>query len=176
MLSVDVPLLLVMVALVAACKTSGPERAAGLTVDASPAPRAAPSPPLTLADPMDPPIQRWRGDKPSGKVFIGVLTATVSNADRVVAGMKAGFRACYNRGLADNPTMSGAFGIAVEVGPMGEVIEARQMASNDLSRNVSEEVVGCFVRRVQAATFAPPEPEGSRARITITVTLDPSEE
>jgi hypothetical protein len=95
----------------------------------------------------------------------------VANAERVVSGMKAGFLGCYNRALAFDPTIDGAMGIDIEVGTRGEVIEARPMARNGIGRSLDDELVQCLVRRVQAATFLPPEPSGTRARLTTTVTL-----
>jgi hypothetical protein len=100
----------VVVALVAACKTADRRSAAG--ADVAPVPLAPPTPWPTFVGPMEGlPPPGWRGDGPRGKAQIGsveALEGTVSNAERVVAGMKAGFRACYNRGLAENPTIKGA--------------------------------------------------------------------
>jgi hypothetical protein len=45
------------------------------------------------------------------------------------------------------------------------------MARNGIGRSLDDELVQCLVRRVQAATFLPPEPSGTRTRLTTTVTL-----
>jgi hypothetical protein len=89
----------------------------------------------------------------------------VSNADRVVAGMRAGFRACYNKGLASNPDLQGSVRITAKIGPNGEVVSATPSGGAGLG----DEVVSCVVRRVQAATFS--APEGGGATIVIPVTF-----
>ncbi len=42
---------------------------------------------------------------------------TVVNAGSVVAGMSAGFRRCYNRGLRDDPKMTGSLRFKATIGP-----------------------------------------------------------
>jgi len=96
-----------------------------------------------------------------------VRGGSVSNADRVVAGMRAGFRACYNRGLASNPDLQGSVRITAKIGPNGEVLTATPNATGTLG----EEVVNCVVRRVQSATFAPPEGGGATIVIPVTFAL-----
>lgn len=104
---------------------------------------------------------------PTGNAQIGgaaVLGGAVANASAVVAGMSAGFRRCYNRGLAEDPNMKGSVRITAKIGPNGEVLSATPSASG-----LSGTVVGCVVARVQSAQFAPPE--GGGATITIPVTF-----
>ena len=96
-----------------------------------------------------------------------VRGGSVSNADRVVAGMRAGFRACYNRGLASNPDLQGSVRITAKIGPNGEVLTATPNATGSLG----DEVVNCVVRRVQSATFAPPEGGGATIVIPVTFAL-----
>jgi hypothetical protein len=91
----------------------------------------------------------------------------VSNADRVVAGMRAGFRACYNKGLASNPDLQGSVRITAKIGPNGEVASATPSGGAGLG----DEVVNCVVRRVQSATFAPPEGGGATIVIPVTFAL-----
>src|SRR4029453_1679392 len=48
---------------------------------------------------------------PKGNASVGgaaVSGGTISDASRVVAGMRAGFRACYNRALQENPDAQGS--------------------------------------------------------------------
>jgi hypothetical protein len=107
---------------------------------------------------------------PQGNANVGaaeIRGGQVSNAERVVAGMKAGFRACYNRGLASNPDLQGAVKITAKIGPNGEVASATPSGGGTLG----DEVVACLVRRVQSATFNPPEGGGASIVIPITFVL-----
>src|SRR5215468_10587328 len=107
---------------------------------------------------------------PQGNANVGtaeIRGGQVSNAERVVAGMKAGFRACYNRGLASNPDLQGSVKITAKIGPNGEVVSATPAGGAGLG----DEVVSCLVRRVQAANFNPPEGGGASIVIPITFAL-----
>jgi hypothetical protein len=107
---------------------------------------------------------------PQGNANVGsaeIRGGSVSNAERVVAGMKAGFRACYNRGLASNPDLQGSVKITAKIGPNGEVISATPAGGAGLG----DEVVQCLVRRVQSANFNPPEGGGASIVIPITFAL-----
>ena len=106
---------------------------------------------------------------PKGNATPGTaeVRGQVSNADRVVAGMRAGFRACYNRGLATNPDLQGSVRITAKIGPNGEVLSATPGPAGSLG----DEVVNCVVRRVQAATFSPPEGGGATVVIPVTFAL-----
>lgn len=105
---------------------------------------------------------------PTGSAAVGgaaVSGGTVSNAARVVAGMRAGFRACYNRGLQENPDAQGSIRLTIRVGPGGEV----QGVSAAPSGNLPASVVGCVQARASAAQFAPPE--GGSAVVVVPVTF-----
>jgi hypothetical protein len=107
---------------------------------------------------------------PKGNANVGgaeVRGGSVSNADRVVAGMRAGFRACYNRGLASNPDLQGSVRITAKIGPNGEVLSATPSGGGGLG----DEVVSCVVRRVQSASFSPPEGGGATVVIPVTFAL-----
>lgn len=104
---------------------------------------------------------------PTGSAQIGganVVGGSVANASAVVAGMAAGFRRCYNQGLNEDPNMKGSVRITAKIGPNGEVLSASPSGSG-----LSPSVIACVVRRVQSATFAPPE--GGGATIVIPVTF-----
>jgi hypothetical protein len=105
---------------------------------------------------------------PQGSANVGgaaVSGGSVSNASAVVAGMAAGFRRCYNKGLQDDPTMKGSVRITAKIGPNGEVLSASPSGGGGLSPGV----VSCVVARVQSAQFSPPE--GGGATIVIPVTF-----
>src|SRR5882724_7984179 len=92
---------------------------------------------------------------PKGNANVGgasVSGGTVGNASRVVAGMRAGFRACYQRGLADNPDAAGAVTLTIRVGPGGEV-----QSVSASSGSLPASVVSCVKARAQAAQFDAPE-------------------
>jgi hypothetical protein len=89
----------------------------------------------------------------------------VSNAARVVAGLRAGFRACYQRGLAEAPDASGSIRLMIRVGPGGEVSGVTATSSGGLP----PAMVSCVQARARAAQFD--APEGGAAVITVPVTF-----
>jgi hypothetical protein len=105
---------------------------------------------------------------PKGNASVGgaaVSGGTVSNASRVVAGMRAGFRACYQRGLAENPDAAGSIRLTIRVGAGGEVAGVTASQSGSLPASV----VSCVQARAQAAQFD--APEGGSAVIAVPVTF-----
>ena len=105
---------------------------------------------------------------PKGNANVGganVSGGTVSNASRVVAGMRAGFRSCYQRGLAENPDAAGSVTLTIRVGPGGEV----QSVGGGGSGGLPASVVACVKARAQAAQFD--APEGGSAVISVPVTF-----
>lgn len=105
---------------------------------------------------------------PKGSAAVGGAAVTgggVSNASRVVAGMRAGFRACYNRGLATTPNAQGNVRLTLRVGPGGEVQSVTAAATGTLPSSV----VACVRSRASAAQFAPPT--AGTATITVPVTF-----
>ena len=104
---------------------------------------------------------------PVGNASIGgasVVGGSVANASAVVAGMQAGFRRCYNKGLQEDPNMKGSVRITAKIGPNGEVLSASPSGSG-----LSGTVISCVAARVSSAQFAPPE--GGGATIVIPVTF-----
>jgi outer membrane biosynthesis protein TonB len=105
---------------------------------------------------------------PKGNASVGgaaVSGGTVSNASRVVAGMRAGFRACYQRGLAENPDAAGSIRLTIRVGAGGEVAGVSASQSGSLPASV----VSCVQARAQAAQFD--APDGGSAVIAVPVTF-----
>lgn len=93
---------------------------------------------------------------PTGNASVGgasVAGGTVGNAASVVAGMRAGFRACYNRGLATNPDASGKIDLKLRIGPGGEVNGVAAATSGNLPASV----VDCVKSRARSARFSPPD-------------------
>jgi hypothetical protein len=104
---------------------------------------------------------------PVGNASIGgaaVSGGNVANASAVVAGMAAGFRRCYNKGLQEDPSMKGSVRITAKIGPNGEVLSASPSGGGGLSGTV----IGCVTARVSSAQFAPPEGGGATVVIPVT--------
>lgn len=104
---------------------------------------------------------------PVGNAQVGgasVSGGNVANASSVVAGMSAGFRRCYTRGLAEDPGMKGSVRVTARIGPNGEVLSASPSGGGGLSGSV----IGCVVQRVQSAQFAPPDGGGATVVIPVT--------
>jgi Vault protein inter-alpha-trypsin domain/von Willebrand factor type A domain len=148
---------------------------------ASPAPPAASPAPGTAGGGLSG-IGSTGGDKSSGSGGIGsaqvagprgnanvggvaVSGGTVSNAARVAAGMRAGFRACYQRGLQENPDAQGSVRLTMRIGPSGEVVAVAPSPAGSLPSSV----VACVVSRAQRAQFD--APEGGAATIVVPVTF-----
>lgn len=105
---------------------------------------------------------------PTGNASVGgaaVAGGTVGNASSVVARMRAGFRACYNRGLQSNPDASGRISLRIQVGPGGEVTGVAASSSGNLPASV----VNCVKGRARSARFSPPE--GGVAVVSVPVTF-----
>ncbi|MBK8939692.1 MAG: AgmX/PglI C-terminal domain-containing protein [Polyangiaceae bacterium] len=108
---------------------------------------------------------------PKGNVRIEGATVTggdVSNASAVVAGMAAGLRRCYNRGLNEDPTMQGSLKLNVAVGPNGEVLSATPVGVKGLSGTVAS----CAAAVASSRSFD--KPGGGSATITIPVSFMPA--
>ena len=104
---------------------------------------------------------------PKGNASVGganVSGGSVANASRVVAGMKAGFRNCFNRELASNPDAQGTIRLTIKVGPGGEVQNVTAAPSGNLGS-----AVDCVKARARSAQFDPPE--GGSAVVVVPVTF-----
>jgi outer membrane biosynthesis protein TonB len=105
---------------------------------------------------------------PRGSASVGdaaVAGGSVSDASRVVAQMRAGFRACYNRGLAENPDIEGKIALSIKVGPTGQV----SSVSATKTGNIPVSVVDCVKARATSATFA--APQGGAAVVQVPVSF-----
>jgi hypothetical protein len=91
----------------------------------------------------------------------------VANAENVIAGLRPGFRACYNRGLANDPTMDGCVTLRVHIAPEGSVGTTDAVVKDGLSPSV----VGCLEELLRRAAFDPPG--GSGATINVPITFIP---
>jgi hypothetical protein len=87
----------------------------------------------------------------------------VSNAERVIAGLRPAFRRCYEQGLDKDPSMSGDVTVRARVRATGEVDSTTVMSQNGLSPGVT----ACIRRKIETAEFD--KPAGSNATIDIPV-------
>jgi len=105
---------------------------------------------------------------PKGSASVGGANVTggiVGNAARVVAGMRAGFRNCYQRGLAESPDAAGSMSLSIRVAEGGEVAGVVPSPSGNLPASV----IACVVARAGAAQFDPPQ--GGSVIITVPVSF-----
>ena len=80
--------------------------------------------------------------------------------------MRGDFRACYNDGLKRDPTMQGHVMLSLIIGPAGDVASVVPSSVD----GIADDVVDCMLRRVKAAVFPPPGPNGTTLRIPIYLT------
>jgi len=79
--------------------------------------------------------------------------------------MRAGFRNCYQRGLAENPDAQGSIRLTIRVGATGAVTGVTPAPSGSLPASV----IACCVARASAAQFEPPD--GGSATIAVPITF-----
>ncbi|HEY6560549.1 MAG TPA: AgmX/PglI C-terminal domain-containing protein [Polyangiaceae bacterium] len=97
------------------------------------------------------PVQKGTGRR--GVASVGNIQApeSLDNAARVVAGMRASFRACYNRALQTNPVAHGVVRVRAQIAAGGEVTAAKATPSAAFPPLL----IPCVEARVRAAQFAP---------------------
>lgn len=106
-----------------------------------------------------------------GTVSVGELSrggASVPDAEAVVSGMATGFRACYQRGLAEDPGARGELRLTVRIGADGRVLSAALGGGSGLSTTV----LSCVQARAKSAAFSPLL-DGDRATIAVPLTFRP---
>jgi hypothetical protein len=104
-----------------------------------------------------------RGNANMGDV--SVAGGQVTDASRVVAQIRAGFRACYNKGLADNPDIEGKIALNIQVGPTGQVSSVTATKTG----NIPDSVLDCVKARASSAMFSPPQ--GGTAVVQVPVSF-----
>ena len=97
-------------------------------------------------------------------VSSSVAGGAISNAARVIAAMRPAFRACFQKGLDQNPDAQGSIRLAIKVGPGGEV----SGVSATPSGNLPPGVVDCVTTRAKRAQFDPPEGGASVVNVPVT--------
>lgn len=92
-----------------------------------------------------------------------VATVKVSNADRVIAGLRPKFRKCYTDGLANDSSQQGALMVRVKIAPTGEVASVTVTSNTGLSADVAS----CVAKKVQNAQFDAPGGTGSTLDVPV---------
>ena len=100
---------------------------------------------------------------PLGSVNIGAskTTPTLPDADVMMARNRWRFRACYNKMLAADPTISGSVSFAVDIDAGGEVTSAKADKTT-----ISSSLTSCVSGALRAMKWA-----GTGAKVTLTVPM-----
>ncbi len=108
-------------------------------------------------------VKEVRG--PTGDAQMGPIAGggAVSDAERVIAGLRPGFKSCYNKGLANDPSMAGKIILAIKVQPNGDVENVTKAGGSGLS----SEVETCIMNKAKHASFT----AGGGATIQVPVTF-----
>ena len=134
---------------------------------------SAPEPKSTVATlgAFGPPPAAAAATNASGAAPVQVLLSSVlvaaggpANAQRVVAGMRAGFRNCYRRELADNPLAEGDVELTLSVDRQGAVSDVTEIHTGNLRTTAR-----CMIARARAAAFDPPGKSPSVIRFRATL-------
>ncbi len=105
---------------------------------------------------------------PKGRTFLApprVGGGVLPNAEAVMAGLRAGFHRCYQRGLDDYPDASGGVRLTLHVGPNGEVQGVDAVPSGGLPGSI----VSCMQSRASVARFE--SPQGGSALVVVPVSV-----
>ncbi len=111
---------------------------------------------------------------PPAEISIGAIAQSVpiSNAERIVAGMRARFRRCYQTALRDGADAarkpSGTMKLSIKVGADGAVTASDAVENAGLPSSV----VDCIVRAAKLAQFDPPE-GGKTSTLIVPLRMDP---
>ncbi len=103
---------------------------------------------------------------PTGEASMGAVStsAPVANAERTIAGLRPGFRSCYNKGLANDPSMAGKIVLAIKIAPNGEVQDVSKVGGSGLASDVEQ----CIIKKARNASFDAPGGSGSTVQVPVT--------
>ena len=94
-----------------------------------------------------------------------VATPAITNADRVVAGMRPRARQCYATGLGSDPKIGGRVAVTLLVDAAGAVTTAQAIPAKDA--NISPAMKACLERFLGLATFDAPTKAPAKVSATI---------
>ncbi len=100
----------------------------------------------------------------AGAMTSTVKVGAVSNASRVVAGMREAFRTCYQTALAEDRGTAGTARLTITVGCEGSVVAVSARADT-----LPQDLVRCLIDVASGRRFEPPA--GGRAVIAVPVTF-----
>jgi len=103
---------------------------------------------------------------PKGTESVGSIqtSGAISNADAAIAKLRPGFRSCYNKGLANDPSMAGKIILSIKVAPNGDVSDVSKAGGTGLSSDVEQ----CIINRAKHASF---DASGSGSTVQVPVTF-----
>jgi hypothetical protein len=101
------------------------------------------------------------GDAQTGSIS---TSAPVANAEAAIARLRPGFRSCYNKGLANDPSMAGKIVLAIKIAPNGDVNDVSKVGGSGLSSDVEQ----CIIKRAKGGTFEAPGGSGSTIQVPVT--------
>ena len=86
------------------------------------------------------------------------------NAEATIARLRPGFRSCYNKGLANDPSMAGKLVLSIKIAPNGDVSSVSKAGGSGLSPDVEQ----CIIRKAKNATVGAPGGSGSTVQVPVT--------
>ena len=102
---------------------------------------------------------------PVADIQIGKASASaqIDGLEATVNKLRPGYKSCYQKGLAEDPGMSGKAVFAVNISSNGEV------SSVDVAENqgLSDDVLNCIRQKIRRAEFAPPGGGGAQVRLPV---------
>ncbi len=103
---------------------------------------------------------------PTGDAQTGTLnmSAPVANAERTIAQLRPSFKSCYQKGLANDPSMAGKLIIQIDIAPNGDVSNVSKTGGSGLSPEVEQ----CIMNKVRSKSFDAPGGGGSKISVPVT--------
>ena len=120
----------------------------------------------------------WDGESPrdglSGSpnsrscLISATAEGNMPDVESVVGGLRAHFRACYEKALVKNPDSQGALRVTARVALDGQVLSSRGVGIG-----LGSDTYECITRAVLAAHFAPPRGGSTVVAIPVTLVQEP---
>jgi hypothetical protein len=127
-----------------ACGGAGPRPVATRVPPSSPAPKPAPK-------------------KPSARAATRSVEASTRSAEEVVAGMRQGFRECYQIGLWNNPDQAGSVDVVMTIDDRGRLAGVTTVGGAGLDRSV----LSCLVGVARRGSFTPASGSAGTIRVPL---------
>jgi hypothetical protein len=96
-----------------------------------------------------------------GDVSVGALVVTgVVNGEAGIARLRPGFRSCYNKGLAQDPSMAGTLVLEIQIAASGDVSNVSRVSGAGLAADIER----CIIRKATLASFDGVSAGGAKVR------------